>query len=262
MKKYIQILIFFLISLSSCEVNQEIDPEIDPIILDEVREVLKEELYKPEGKLKSIDSYQFEFENHVGRQDWYYDETGKVILTLGTYENDTSGVSLYIYNGSGLLVQRKSFQKRNGDFEYEGSMFLEYDGNGKLVRELNRGKKLIRSHSYNEKGLLVLTQYGENQDMEKEIYEYDEFDRLFKYTLIGGGDSPILLYYYRYNSLNQLEAKEAYGLGSSEREDAFQYFYNDSGQLIEEKEYYPQWGFEPTFRKTYEYYPRTEFSGN
>lgn len=262
MKKYIQILTLFLISLFSCEITQKIEPGVDPMFLDEVRDVLKGELFTPKGKLKSIDSFQFEFENHVGRQDWYYDESGKVVLTSGTNENDTTWVSLYFYNGSGLLVQKKSFQKRDGDFEYVGSIFLEYDVNGKLVRELNRDKKLIRSHSYNEKGLLVLTQYGENQDMEKEIYDYDEFDRVFKYTLIGGGDSPILLYYYRYNSLNQLEAKEAYGLGSSIREDAFRYFYNESSQLIEEKEFYPEWGFEPRFRKTYTYYPGTEVSGN
>ena len=262
MKGFIQIFTIFLITLSSCEINQEINQEIEPIALDEVRELLKGKLFTPEGKLKSIDSYQFEIESHVGRQDWYYDETGKVVLTLGINENDTSGVSLYFYNSSGLLVQRKSYQKRNGDFEYDGSVFLEYDGNGKLVKELNKDKKLIRSHSYNEKGLLVLTQYGENQDMEKEIYEYDEFDRIFKYTYIGGGESPILLYYYRYNSLNQLEAKEAYGLGSSIREDAFRYFYNDSGQLIEEREYSPQWGFEPRFRKIYEYYPKTLISEN
>lgn len=262
MKKYIQIFNLFLITLSSCEINQEIDPEIDPIVLDDVKGVLKGDLYTPEGKLKRIDSYQFEFENHVGRQDWYYDETDKVVLTLGISENDTSGVSLYIYDGSGLLVQRKSYQKRNGDFEYDGSVFYEYDGNGKLVRELNKEKKLIRSHSYNDKGLLVLTQYGENQDMEKEIYEYDEFDRIFKYTYIGGGESPILLYYYRYNSLNQLEAKEAYGLGSTEREDAFQYFYNDRGQLVEEKEFYPQWDFVPKFRKVYEYYTGNNISKN
>lgn len=262
MKKYIQILTLFLISLSSCVVNQEIDPEIDPMNLDEVGEVLKGKLYTPEGKLKSIDSFQFEFDSHVGRQDWYYDESGKVVLTSGTYENDTTGVSLYFYNGSGLLVQKKSFYKRNGDFEYVESVFLEYDENGRIVRELNSDKKLIRSHTYNESGLLALTQYGENQDMEKEIYEYDEFDRVLKYTYIGGGVSPILLYYYRYNSLDQLEAKEAYGLGSSIREDAFQYFYNDLGQLIEEKEYYPQWDFEPRFRKIYTYYPGTEVSGN
>ncbi|WP_194976002.1 hypothetical protein [Aquiflexum lacus] len=262
MKKYIQILTLFLISLSSCEINQEIDPEIDPMNLDEVREVLKGHLYTPEGKLKSINSYQFEFDIHVGRQDWYYDESGKVVLTSGTYENDTTGVSLYFYNGSGLLVQKKSFYKRNGDFEYVESVFLEYDENGRIVRELNSEKKLIRSHTYNESGLLVLTQYGENQDMEKEIYEYDEFDRIFKYTYMGGGESPILLYYYRYNSLNQLEAKEAYGLGSTEREDAFQYFYNDRGQLVEEKEFYPQWDFVPKFRKVYEYYTGNNISKN
>ncbi|MFD2037337.1 hypothetical protein ACFSKL_21240 [Belliella marina] len=254
--------LLFLATFSGCEINSDLDLENAALILSDVREILKGELHTPDGKLKSIDSYQFESENHVGRQDWYYDETGKVVMTLGISENDTSGVSIYIYNGSGLLVQRKSFQKINGDFEYDASIFLEYDGNGKLISELNSDKKLIRNHSYNENGLLVLTQYGENQNMEKEIYEYDEFDRVLKYTYIGGEDSPILLFYYRYNSLNQLEAKEAYGPGSSEREDAFQYFYNDSGQLIEEKEYYPEWGFEPRFRKTYKYYPGTEVSGN
>jgi hypothetical protein len=243
MKKSFHFFTILLISVLSCEVSNEVGPEVDPINLNEVREILKEKLYTPEGKLKHIDSYQFEFESHVGRQDWYYDETGKVVLTLGISENDTTGVSLYFYNGSGLLVQKKSFYKRNGYFEYVESVFMEYDENGWLVRELNSDKKLIRSHSYNGSGLLVLTQYGENQDMEKEIYEYDEFDRVLKYTYIGGGVSPIPLYYYRYNSLNQLEAKEAYGLGSNIREDAFRYFYNDSGQLIEEKEYYPQWGF-------------------
>lgn len=254
--------LFLLAVLSSCEINQDLIPENGTLTLDEVRAVLKGQLYTPEGKLKSVNTYQFEFERHVGRQDWYYDNTGKVILTLDISENDTSGVSLYIYDGSGLLVQRKSYQKRNGDFENDGSVFYEYDGNGKLVRELNKDKKLIRSHSYNERGLLVLTQYGENQDMEKEIYEYDELDRIIKYIYMGGGESPILVYYYRYNSLNQLEAKETYGSGSTEREDVFQYFYNESGQLVKEKEFYPQFNFQPWLKKTYEYYTGSDITKN
>ncbi len=109
-----------------------------------------------------------------------------------------------------------------------------------------------------------MTISGVDQEGEKYVYEYDEYNRVSKMTWWGAGESPIMEYFYRYNVLGQLEAKETWSRsdGGEPKRDAFQYFYNDKGQLIEEKEFYPQWGFEPRYRKTYDYYLEDEVNQN
>jgi hypothetical protein len=162
-----------------------------------------------------------------------------------------------------MQVLMQDYYMENGKHQKLGSYTYTYDAEGNLL-SVHSGidtniRRLIYTNYYDENGLLVLTQYqyGEDQQGEKYVFGHDEKKRVSSLTWWGAGESPIMEYFYRYNEMDLLEAKETWfgTLDGDPMRDAFQYFYNEKSQLIEEKEFYPHMGFVPRFRKTFEYYP-------
>jgi hypothetical protein len=94
------------------------------------------------------------------------------------------------------------------------------------------------------------------------LYDYDDENRVTRFRWVGpiGDDFAIHDYYYRYDNQNRLESKVTRtGIAPSEpMKEVFEYFYNEKGQLVEEKEYYPEMGYPLRYRKVYEYYPDLE----
>jgi hypothetical protein len=188
MRKYNILLFAWIIGVSACEMNIPEEPIAnEPPEINEVRALLQGKLLTPKGELKSIDGFQPDESGFHFRSDYYYDEDGNLILSLGIYikgslgspiytVGDTTGVTVYVYS-DGKLAERKSFDYKEGNFIYRSSRFNTYDEKGRLFQFLNSNGDPIVTHYYNEKGLLEFKRYGEDQAGDFDEFEYDEEDR-------------------------------------------------------------------------------------
>jgi hypothetical protein len=252
MKRIYHIFALLVFLVSSCEFGQ---PEQEPIF-DEVKLALFGTLFTPEGKLKSKYDFQ-EFHIPLGRMDYYYDELGKLKLSVGIKpNNDSSSVFLYDYDQHGNQVAVNVYFKEEGKYILSSKTLKEYDEMGRIISEKNSGSVAKRTYLYDEAGFLITIIFaGDLTGGECHLFYPDDQNRTAR--MVWGncieGDTPIMEYFYWYNEKGLLEAKETWD-GPSSKKDAFQYFYNELNQMIEEKEYYPQWGFVPRNRSTYEYY--------
>ncbi len=255
------------ISLAGCELGQEIELAAEkPVALDEVKAVLDGELFTPPGKLKSIYYYEFEIERLNHRQDWYYNEHGQEIFTVGIRSaNDTSRVTLHGYNALGNQISERSFEIVDNRYKWFSTKLYFYDDSGKLSQRFDQNpfdKRLVATYHYNDKGLLELVQF----DSQRYLYDYDDENRVIRFRWVGpiGDDYAIHDYYYRYDNQNRLESKVT-GTGIAPGEpmkEVFEYFYNEKGQLVEEREYYPEMGYPLRYKKVYEYYLDGEVNRN
>jgi YD repeat-containing protein len=82
-------------------------------------------------------------------------------------------------------------------------------------------------------------------------YIYGEDNRIIIEIFLDSSDTSVT-YYYRYNEKGQLEAKEIEDIAG--QGDAFQYFYDEAGRLVEEKEFVPSYGFPLSVIVEYKYY--------
>lgn len=248
-----------LLALFACE-SEVVNADLT-VPIDEVQKVLKSELFTPPGKLKSVYVYEFEFERYSGRQDRYYDRLGRLAVTLGINGTDTAGVALYSYNATGLLDQIDGYELKNESYVLMSTSYFKYDEKGRVFQVLGTDRKLIATHYYDDVDRLVLKKYGENQDAEQELYEYDHQGRISKFTYMGY-DSPIRVLFHHYDDNGMLFAKKTYIGPSLETREMYKYFYDDSNRLVKELEFYPQFDFVQLYKKIYEYYPQSQLSGN
>jgi antitoxin component YwqK of YwqJK toxin-antitoxin module len=260
-----------LLGLFACEVSQVEDPDLDGSeVHNEVRALLQANLFMPSGKLKSKDNYQSDENGIHFRNHFFYDKNGNPTLTLGVYQGghkgnpwfvpgDTTGATAFHYS-FGKLTEEKSFDFKSGNFSYRGSIFYNYDSQGRLFQILNSSKEPMITHHYNELGQLQYKKHGKNQDGEIDEFWYDEQGRTIRH-IYWGGTAPIFDHFYSYDAQGRLEAKETWS-GPDNKEDVFRFFYNEKGQLVEEIEFYPQYGFEQRFKRVYSYYTENPVSGN
>ncbi|MEB2778172.1 hypothetical protein SYJ56_22875 [Algoriphagus sp. D3-2-R+10] len=265
MKKPKRLIIILLLAGFSCEVNEAEEPVVEEVLnKDYPLILLQSDLFTPPGQIRSIDFSQFEFERHISRTDLYYDKDGNNILSIGINMTepsegqnfaklDTIGATVYIYELDQLLEEH-NYDFRNGNFGISGSRTYSFDDLGRRYQEFDQNEVLRATYFYNDSGQLESKKYGENQEMEWDQFIYDDQDRLLRQVYWGSGDAPLRDFYYRYNALGKLEAKETWELGSDSRKDAFQYFYNGENQLVEEIEYDPNFGFIQLMKKEYSYF--------
>lgn len=257
-----KLLMITLLGVVGCQLSEESDPMVESF--PELRKALRENLNTPLGELKTVLSYQGHF---LGRLDHYYDQNDKIslIFVLNEAGNDTSSVRFYLYDELGKLITENSYFVVEEGYKLGAIKNFRYDEHGRLIQIVNAENENIFKNHFNEKGQLIKTELGKHSEVEFYIYEYDDQNRISKFQWMGGGSSPIMEYFYRYNEKGLLEAKEA---GApiqvpdvEQRQDAFKYFYNEKDQLILEREFYPQWDFTLWKVKKYEYYTVEEVTG-
>lgn len=241
----------FLLAILSCQ-NEENPVDSNSLEREELKEFLNGQLVTPNGELARIFTFAGNQDAFQYRQDLYYDEFGKKILTVNlNHESDTLGANIFFYDNLGRLETKKSFEYQNGDFEWTGNLVSTFDSNGTVesIHTLtpdNLTPKFRLRNIYDEEGLLLITEFS---DKERYEYSYQGNLPISRQHIIG--ESVYMEFTYRYNNKEKLEAKETQLNGGG---DAFQYFYNAAGKLIEDRENSPQWDYTLVLKKVYEYY--------
>ena len=247
-----------LILLAGCKATDEPEPDI---LLDKslsaLYQVLESDLQQPEDSLIQI-RYYYSEEGEVDRiQDYYYDRTGKQALVVAKTDNtDTLGMSIFKYDESGKVTQRINFTKRDGLTAWDSSVEYVYDSEN-LETEVyhlhgNRPKYLHAQKFYTSSNQLTEVRFG----TEAYVYDYNEQGLIAteKWILLDSPSRPLSTFFYRYDSLDRLIAKEVHvNADISKREDAFQYYYNESGKIKEEREFETRFGYSLKERKEFIY---------
>ncbi|MCH7415331.1 hypothetical protein MM213_17655 [Belliella sp. R4-6] len=273
-KKISLILVLGLLSCTDSEIMESLEDQ--NVWLGEVISILQRELSEPEGKLNLIYHYRGEDESSmVSYRKTFYDHEEREILDLGfSAENDTIGALLTYYNQKGEIIERKEYQypdwqhspNLNGGaldkLEWLRTVYFNYDTEGKLIEKEtlmpNSEQKSKVIFHYNDLNQLVAKEYFQNNEsIDWHAYEHDVHGVVHKETWkFSRFEEPYRTYLYRYNEKDLLTAKETGELYNAELEkkDVHQYFYDNMDRLIEEKEYYPNMGFQLFFRKAYKYH--------
>ncbi|KEO72777.1 hypothetical protein [Anditalea andensis] len=236
--------------------------------LKEVRSILQGERFEPPGKLHTISQFAGESESSLmGYTQLFYNQNGQEVLMLGfTAQNDTMRVLLKNLDPDGKKIEECLYRHPNwagnmDEMKWSRTNYFIYDESGRVIEEefdnKSNEKQPYKVYHYNERGLAEEIEIIHNSKLEERwILEYDGEERLIKESWwFPSAESPHTEFFYKYNENNLLEAKETWTISlNPELEDVFQYFYDDQGRLIEEKEYYPHGGFSLLYRRTYEYH--------
>jgi hypothetical protein len=253
----IKILSGFLL-LVGCNATDEPQPDIlEDKTLSELYQALNSDLQQPEDSLVQLRHYYSE-EGEVDRtQDYYYDHTGKQALVVAkTAEADTLGMSIFKYDQSGKMTQKINFIKQDGFTSWNSSVEYVYNADN-LETEIYHlrpplSKSLRAQKFYNPSNQLLEVRFG------TEAYVYDYNDKGLvateKWILLDAPSQPLNTFFYRYDSLDRLIAKEVHvNADAPQRRDAFQYHYNESGKLKEEREFETRFGYSLKERKEFIY---------
>ena len=266
-----KLLIIILLIVSGCvepQMEEFHEGEGQEEWLKEVRSILQRDRYEPPGKLHTISQFAGESESSLmGYTQLFYNQKGQEVLMLAfTAQNDTMSVLLKNWDSEGKKIEEYLYLHPNwagnmDELTWSRTNYFIYDKSGRVIEKEFANKFNERQPSkvfhYNEFGLVEKIEIIHNSKLEESwILEYDREKRLIKESWwFPSAESPNTEFFYRYNENNLLEAKETWTISlNPELEDVFQYFYDDQGRLIEEKEYYPHGGFSLLYRRAYEYH--------
>ncbi|KEO75426.1 hypothetical protein [Anditalea andensis] len=272
---------YTLILLGSCIHAQDEDIFVNTDDWsNDVRNMLRKDLLQPEGNLHMILSYDSEDESTLKSiKKFFYNSKGQEILNLGfSAQNDTVTVWIPLYNQKKELSELKTYRYPNWEFqqnlsgvrlddlEWSSTSFYSYDVEGRLVlTEFSSPiyeRQPRKALHYNEHGLLEKEEYFQHYNpIGYTAYVYNEDRKLIKESeFSNGGDTPLRVYLMRYDENGLLVAKETGELYNADLElkDVHKYVYDDQKMLVEEKEYYPNLGFQMVQRLIYVYHSTSE----
>ncbi|QDH78708.1 hypothetical protein FKX85_06530 [Echinicola soli] len=245
--------IITLLILGGCQSNEDNAPNRD--ILD----ISQLELFTPPNVLSKEFFYQDSFDDPSWTNHYYYDNKGKITIKVGLNASaDTTGAVTYLYEND-VLKWNYNYSFSHDNLVLESYSEYLYDGEGRLSKVLAHAPgetaEIRYENIYGQNGNLTQVWYS-SDGAEKTTYEYNENGQRIKESVYAGQESPWIVYFYRYNDQDYLEAKEtSYSVpAENEKKDAFQFDYDQSGNLIEKREYLPSYDFTLARRYTYEYY--------
>jgi hypothetical protein len=254
LKKLIQIIFLALIILSGCDFYPNVpDQLVDGTSYDLAAILERTVSAEFHPNLPSSKTY-FQGNGVIGHSHHYYDSQSKELLAIGLNpEKDTTGISLFTYSEKGQLTEKSVHSLRNQAFPLEKFEY-HYDKSDKL-KQITKNGENFEKYEYNEKGQVEKVILGGNLQLaEIYIFEYDSLGRVKRqlYKSQIEGDSPLRDWYYGYNSDGLLVSKSI-PISNTEMGMMFEYRYDAQKRLIEEIEYYPEYGFSLWLRNTIHY---------
>lgn len=254
------IFFFLTIGLLSCEV---IDTQnvLSSSMEDELKEVLAMPREFPLGKLKQVKVFAGDSENIFETRETYYPATSDIVINvLRNHNQDTVALSLNYFNG-GRLETSHLFQYNQGKALWQSTR--EFQSNSEnLIDKIftttsNSERRLFAQYYYNAENQLTHIEYPNEKGGELVVFEYDDLGKISKEwkSAIGQEDFKIDYLTYRYSN-DLLVAKESgiRGSISEERQDVFQYFYDEQGRVVMQKEFDPYFGFQQKARSNFYYH--------
>ncbi|AGA77995.1 hypothetical protein [Echinicola vietnamensis] len=233
------------------------DPDPTPAApTHEALSVLDEELYTPKGKIKASRT------NHLtpltGYTYRYYDARGNNVLRvrMSPEDKDTLSISIFKFDEKDRAIENLFFTYEAGVFEWTTSLTSIFSDDGlreDVYKASVDAKEAYRySYIYNADGGKTEWRFGYEENTEKYRYVYENGRISEEHWVLENGEI-FEQYHYRYRDDGLLEARETSGT-RGKMDDATQYEYNASGQLIEVRNYDQYWGFAYTGMTEYVYY--------
>ncbi|OOG78549.1 hypothetical protein [Algoriphagus sp. A40] len=253
---FILICFSFLAGCSDLEDPSVQEPTDEQLIL--LRNVLSGPLDTPDGKLKS-ESFYYGPETLQYRTDFYYDTQGRELLRVTIPDQDTAGVYLNEYLADGKLDQTVVYIPGPEGFVFVHYFKRFYENNDQTINVMqgrDGNYSQYAHYKFDQHGRKISYRRGTETlfDLHEYYYETGQSTQIMEeHYRQSGMTEPFYRYRYDYDGRNFLIAKSLQLLGPEFRP-AFEYGYDENGNLIEEITNYLYLGTVPTERKTFEYY--------
>jgi hypothetical protein len=258
------IFFFLLLALVSCEITE--DQEFLPSTMeDKLKEVMSSPIILPESKLKKVVVYGGNSTIIHSSREILYPAIGNVSFhVIYDFEGDTIGIGLNYFREE-LIETSHFFNYENGKPVWWSTREYQYLPDDRLDKifhfSSNKERSLLAQYVYNSQNLLSQIEYPSETGAGLEVYEYDEFGRISKQWKSAEGQEEFKIDYlvYRYNQ-DLLVAMESgiRGTITEDRQDAYQFFYDENRILTKQKEFDPYFGFQQKSWSEYFYYPYAE----
>lgn len=254
------ILFFAIFSLVGCEAIERETP-LTITLEEKLNQVLVEPMYEPEGELSKIIVYAGGSEQVDISREILHPEVGDITLEILKDKNqDTVGIGLNYFLGDNVETSH-FFNYENGKPVWRSTKEYEYLSGNRIDKIFNssvsKERSLLAQYRYNSENLLSQIEYPFENGVELMIYEYDSLGNIIREWKTAAGQEEFKIDYlvYRYHD-SLLVAKESgvRGTISESRQDAFQYFYDENGRIVKNKEFDPYFGFQQKSQAEYFYY--------
>ncbi|UZD22117.1 hypothetical protein PBT90_01440 [Algoriphagus halophytocola] len=254
------ILFFAIFGLVGCEVIER-ENSLPITLEEELNQVLVMPMNQPKGTLNKTIVYIGDSDQVDISREMLYPEIGNITLIILRDKNqDTVGIGLNYFSGDNLETSH-FFNYENGKPIWQSTKEYEYLSGNRIDKifhsSINMERSLQAQYRYNSQNLLSQIEYPFENGVELMIYEYDSLGNIIREWKSAAGQEEFKIDYlvYRYHD-SLLVAKESgvRGTISESRQDAFQYFYDENGRIVENKAFDPYFGFQQISRTEYFYY--------
>ncbi|MCL6259689.1 hypothetical protein M3O96_11345 [Aquiflexum sp. TKW24L] len=259
--KNLPIVFLLLIFLQACNFSE--DADLTSLSLEsELRQIMSLQLDYPSDKLSHVLVYVGDSKTIFSTREIYYPNPGNITYHVIRNQNqDTLSIGLNYFSVDERVKSSLNFTFINHKPIWQSTREYSYNSQN-LVEEIfytssTEIKRVLAKYYYDTQNKLTQIEYPFATGSELEIFEYDSQGRISHHwkTAKGQEESKIEMLFYRYNG-NLLEAKEAGNIGSitGDRQDAFQYFYDDKGKLSMQNEFDRHFGFQQKGRSEFFYH--------
>ncbi len=253
------LLFFAILCLAGCEIT-ETQVSLPPTLEDKLAEVMKMPMSIPSGKLSRVVEYGGDSEKIYGTKEIYYPAIGNISLHVSKNQyQDTVGIRLNYFKGEQVEISHF--------FPFQGEKAVWHSTRENILNSENlmdkiffttstKERSLFAQYHYNSQKQLTHIEYPNETAAALEVFEYDESGRISREwkSVTGQEEYKIDYLVFRYSE-GLLVAKESgiRGIIGEDRQDAYQYFYDEQGRLIMQKEFDPYFGFQQKGRLEYFY---------